>query len=954
MKKMMTAVSAIVAGISMSVLGADAKTSGLKVNRLGRPANVVTPTFSWKMESSRKGAAQTAYRVTVCDAAGAVVWDSGEVKCAMSGAVHYNGPALKPASRYFWTAQVKEETGNWLEPAKSCFNMALDPGVWNASLWIAAPDAPKANAEDKKLQRSAPGTSCFVKTVKNGKAVTAAWWSVAGLGVFEAYVNGSPVSQKLPCGKEVRDALKPGFTHCRKTKYAYTYDVSHLFKKGAGDANVLSAMVSAGWWRDKIVNYMGETSSFRAVLILRYADGSEERVPTDLSWKAAVAGPVLRAAIFDGEYYDARADVSWMINGADDGFKQVVANDEFKGELLPVPGATVVQRCDISLSPKRAYAWNGIDDAAKDRFGKVKIVREYAPDGEIAISKGETLVVDFGQNAAAVPCFKASAKAGTMMTIRPAEMLNDGNGLKNRGNDGPEGSVYRRNLRELCENGAMVQYTFAGNGDECYRPQFTFFGYRYLSITASDDVKIKKLSSVPVTSILAENEVGSLETGVADVNRLISNVKWGQYSNYLSVPTDCPQRNERLGWTADTQVFCEAATYNADVYAFFIKWMRDMRDTQHNDGSFTGVAPLAQYGAERGEQLGWADAGIIVPYTMWKQYGDVQVVNENWESMRRYVALIAKKKFASPVAKSHQWADWLSYEKLETCGGGAYEKGPDGKYHVKPDALTYWQYLGCCYWLWDARMMAEMAKATGRSEAEKEYLAMADSAKAFLREKFVDKDGLLIPLFRDMQTPALFALKLGLLDDKAAETTKKALIQNIKDHGDCLQTGFLGTSILMDTLTYKANAPEVAYTLLLQHKNPSWLYSVDQDATTIWERWNSYRKDTGFGPVGMNSFNHYAYGAVLAWMYGTMAGIQEDTANPGFKHFILAPMPDSRIGHVKASFNSPYGPIVSEWTLGTSDKFKWTFTIPANTTATVVIPGGEAKEYVAGTYTVEK
>jgi alpha-L-rhamnosidase len=946
----------VVFAMSLALHGADAsaRTESLRVNHLPHPANVTVPTFSWKMESARQGAAQTAYRIVVRDAAGAQTWDSGEIKCSLSAAVPYKGPALKPASRYFWEVQVKDEKGEWLAPAKSCFDTALDKAGWTGSAWIAAPDAPKAGPEEKKLQVAAPGTSCFVKSVPNGKAVKAAWWTVSGLGVFEAYVNGEPVSRKLPCGKVVRDALKPGFTHCLKTRYSYTYDVTHLVKTGAADVNVFSAMVSAGWWRDQIVKYMGETSAFRAVLVLRHADGSETRVPTDLSWKAAVAGPVLAAAIFDGERYDARVGTGWMKVGEASGFKQAVGCDEFKGELLPVPGATVVHRCDIRLAPRRAYAWNGVDGAADDRFGKVKIVREYAPDGELALVKGDTLVVDFGQNAAAVPCFKAAAKAGTVLTILPAEMLNDGNGLKSRGNDGPEGSVYRKNLRNLWKNGAVVQYTFAGKGDECYRPQFTFFGYRYMSITATDDVTIKKLSSIPVTSILPGNEVGCLETGVKAVNQLISNVRWGQYSNYLSVPTDCPQRNERLGWTADTQVFCKAATFNADVYAFFIKWMRDMRDTQHADGSFTGVAPLAQYGAENGQQLGWADAGVIVPYNMWRQYGDRRVIDDNWDAMVRYVALIAEKKFASPPATTHQWADWLSYEKLESCGGGAYETGPDGKRRVKADALTYWQYLGCCYWLWDAGMMADMAKATGRAAAEKEYLAMVDSARKFLREKFVAKDGLLLPVFRDMQTPALFALKLGLLDEKAAAATKTALLKNFRDHGDCLQTGFLGTSILMDTLTYDVGAPQMAYTLLLQHKNPSWLYSVDQDATTIWERWNSYRKDTGFGPVGMNSFNHYAYGAVLAWMYGTMAGIQEDKANPGFKHFVLAPSPDSRVGHVKASFDSPYGRIESAWEVGDWDKFTWTFTIPANTTATVKVPGGETREYVAGTYTIVK
>jgi len=951
MTKRLIAVSAAMAG--MCVFAADAKTCSLRVNNLVAPANVTAPTFSWKMESGRRGAAQTAYRITVRDASGAAVWDSGEVKSALSVAVPYKGPGLKPAARYFWEARVKDERGAWLESAGSSFETALDADAWKGALWISVPGAPKAGEAEKKAQLSAPGTSCFVKTVRNGKEIAEAWWSVTGLGVFEAYVNGRPVSRKLPCGREVRDALKPGFTHCRKTKYSYTYDVTRFLEKGEGKTNVFAAMVSAGWWRDQIVKYMGEASAFRAVLVLRHTDGTETRVPTDLSWKAAVAGPVLRAGIFDGERYDARADLSWMQTGKGEGFKQAVANDEFKGELLPVPGAMVVQRDDLRLAPRRAYAWKGVAGEGQDRFGKVKIVREYAPGGEWTLARGETLVVDFGQNAAAVPCFKAAAKKGTVLTVLPAEMLNDDDGLKSRGNDGPEGSAYRKNLRAIWNTGAAVEYTFAGKGDETCRPQFTFFGYRYVSVTATDDVTVKEMFSVPVTSILAENETGSLETGVAAVNRLISNVRWGQYSNYLSVPTDCPQRNERLGWTADTQVFCEAATYNADVYAFFVKWLRDVRDTQHDDGSFTGVAPLAQYGAERGQQFGWADAGVIVPYTMWRQYGDARVVDDCWDAMRRYMALLAEKKFAFPPATEFQWADWLSYEKLESCGGGAFEKGPNGKRRPKDDTLKYWQYLGCCYWLWDSRMMAEMARATGRTSAEKEYLSMADSARAFLREKFVSGDGLLLPVFRDMQTPALFALKLGILDEKAAAATKAALLKNIRDHGDCLQTGFLGTSILMDTITYEAGSPETAYTLLLQHKNPSWLYSVDQDATTIWERWNSYRKDTGFGPVGMNSFNHYAYGAVLAWMYGTMAGIQEDAAQPGFKHFILAPIPDSRVGHVKASFDSPYGRIESEWRVDTWDKFTWTFTIPANTTATVKIPGGAVKEYAAGSYRIE-
>ena len=626
-------------------------------------------------------------------------------------------------------------------------------------------------------------------------------------------------------------------------------------------------------------------------------------------------------------------------------------------------GAPIRHRDDLALEPVEAYVWKGVRDAADDRFGKVHVVRRYRLDEPITIEKGETLVVDFGQNAAAVPCFQAEAAEGTTLTILPAEMLNDDNGLKSRGNDGPEGSVYRQNLRKLWHDGAIAEYTFAGKGIERYRPKFTFYGYRYASLSASDRVKILKLRSVPVTSTPKCVELGRLTTGEKDVNKLISNILWGQYSNYLSVPTDCPQRNERLGWCADTQVFCEAAAYNADVYGFLRKWMRDMRDTQHENGSFPGVAPHAQYGSQASEEIGWSDAGIIVPFTMWRQFGDTSIIDDNWEAMEKYLALTAKNKFDSPRANSHQWADWLSFEDYESAGGGAdktrlsaWETGPDGKRRPRAVTLKYWHFLGGCYWLWDARMMATMAEATGRAEAAARYAKMADEALAYIRANFVDKtDGQLLKEFRANQTPALFAFKLGLLtDEKAKAATKAALLDNIKAHKGCLTTGFLGTSILMDTLTYDVGVPDVAYSLLLQHENPSWLYSVDQGATTIWERWNSYVKATGFGPVGMNSFNHYAYGAVLAWMYGTMAGIREDLQAPGFKHIILAPLPDKRVGHAEACYDSAYGKIASAWRYDSDGKWTWTFTIPANTTATVTVPGGETKEYVSGTYTIVK
>ena len=785
--------------------------------------------------------------------------------------------------------------------------------------WISVPDAPVYRGPVNNGSRAADGTSWFARSFTNAGEVVSAKWTVSGLGVFEAFVNGERVGD---------DFLKPGFTHCRKTKYSFSYDVTKLLKRGVGEKNVLAAEVSAGWWRDKIVTpshndssrgFAGDRSAFLGDLEVTYEDGSVAHVATDAeNWTCGVAGAVTHAAIFDGEEFDARIKDPVLGEGLS---QKPVVNTEFKGEVLPTHGAEVTLRRDLAITR-----------------------------GPYSLKKGEAVLVDFGQNAAFVPEFLFSARRGTVLTALFGEMLNDAD-CGERGCDGPKGSLYRANLR-VPDKGMRLVYTFAGGGAEEYMPRFTFFGYRYLSLTATDDVEIDSVVSIPVTSIRRDMELGRIETGVKDLNRLIANVYWGQFSNYLSVPTDCPQRNERLGWSGDTQVFAEAGAFAADTSLFLRKWMRDMRDSQHEDGSFPGVAPTAQYG-DGGHRLGWADAGVIVPWTVWRMFGDAAIVNENWDAMTKYMSLLERDRYESQESMTRQWADWLSFEKLETWSGAAYETEPDGRRRVRADALEYWKYLGLSYWLWDARMMAEMATATGRSGEAGKYAETAERAFGILREKFISKeDGMLVPLFRDMQTPALFALKSGLLKGDAKDRTVAALRKNIADHGDCLQTGFLGTSIIMDVLT-ECGASDVAYTLLLQHKNPSWLYSVDQGATTVWERWNSYSKADGFGPVAMNSFNHYAYGAVLAWMYKTVAGIAPDPSAPGFRRIIMAPKPDRRLGFVKAEYKSAAGLIKSAWRYE-GDEWIWEFTVPEGATASVTLPGeSEPKDYPSGTYRCE-
>jgi len=823
----------------------------------------------------------------------------------------------------------------------------LPADAWQQSCWISAADAPTVDGivTDDNF-RAADGASWFVTDITNPKEVVGAKWMTTGLGIYEIYVNGQLVGEEI---------LKPGFTYWSKTRRSFTYDITGGMDLKAGACNQLSAQLTPGWWADKIITpggnqgMYGRKPAFRAVLELTFADGSTQLYGTNLQdWKAGVAGPVKHAAIYDGEVYDARIkpgyDTPELLSAPEE-------NQEFAGEILPTCGAEVYLRNDIALNPVRAYLWSGVENASDEAFGKVIITHEYQQGETMTVKPGETLVVDFGQNAAAVPSFAFKAKEGTTLTCLPAELLNDGNGAHSRGMDGPEGSVHRLNLR-IPDNGIRLDYTFAQNdGLVSYHPTRTFFGYRFVSITATDVVEIASLQSVPVSSITENLETGTIVTGNEDVNKLIQNTLWGQRSNYLSVPTDCPQRNERLGWTADTQVYTETGTFFANTCAFFHKWTRDLRDSQSPLGAFPGVAPWGQYGttADNMMRLGWADAGIIVPWTVWKQFADNAIIDENWDAMEKFMRHINDTRYDHTALAAengnYQWADWLSYEPLESCGGGAFSGGKR-----LPDAIAYWNYLGACYWIIDASMMRDMAKASGRNADE--YAKMVEQAQDYARSTFLNGDGTFkTKIFNTMQTPALFAMRTQLVDGEALENMKTRLRENFAAHGNCLQTGFLGTSILMPTLTENGMA-DIAYELLLQRKNPSWLYSIDNGATTIWERWNSYMKENGMGPKGMNSFNHYAYGCVCQWLWENVAGIKADTAQPGFRHIIMSPLPDKRLGSMKAEYRSAAGTIVSEWSYE-GDEWIWNFTIPQGATATVTLPGAdEAKEYEAGSYTV--
>ena len=824
---------------------------------------------------------------------------------------------------------------------------ALSAQAWDASEWISARDAQVITGRvgAPETSRAADGASWFVTNVSDEREVVKATWMTSALGVYELYVNGKAVGSEF---------LKPGFTHYKKTKYSFTYDVTDAIGRKSGADNQFAAAVTPGWWADRIVTpnkhngMVGKKPAFRSVLELKFADGSTRLVGTDtLSWKSGVAGPVTHAGIFDGEEYDARIPEGYLT--ADKlGIPEV--NREFPGEIIPSAGAEVYLREDLTLDPVKAYTWSGTEGKSPEAYGKVLIKREFAGGRNITLEPGDTLVVDFGQNASAIPFFEFKADEGVVLTCLPGELLNDGNGALSRGMDGPEGSVHRTNLR-ISDYGMRLMYTFGPEkGYVAYHPHFSFFGYRYISVTATGKVMIRSVRSVPVSSITADMETGKLTTGFAPINQLISNTWWGQLSNYLSVPTYCPKRKERLGRKAYTQVFMETGAFFANTSSFFHKWMRDMRDSQTETGAFLAVAPIAM-GGRNPMRFGWSDAGIIVPWTVWKQFADVKIIDENWDVMCRYMQHVAETKYTFEALQketgNQQYADWLSYEPLETSSRAAFI--PDVSPRTpKPETIEYWDYMGACYWAMDALMMRDMALATGRDAALWEQ--MHSEATKYLKERFLDDEGEFeTDILNTMQTPALFALKCNLVEGEAREEMTERLRENFAAHGNCLQTGFLGTSILMQTLTENGMA-DIAWDLLFQRKNPSWLYSVDNGATTIWERWNSYTLESGMGPKGMNSFNHYAYGCVCQWIWETAAGISADVANPGFRHIILKPLPDKRLGFIDAEYRSAAGLVRSAWKYQ-GDSWVWDFTIPEGTTASVYLPGSEeAENYTSGTY----
>ncbi len=826
------------------------------------------PRLSWRLDDERKGTRQTARRIIAASSperldAKPDLWDSGIIKSDQSLDIIYGGRALKSRARVFWRAQVWDHERNpsaWSNTA--FFEMGLLRKTdWKAS-WIGRP------LEGHEGSQPAP----FLRREFNLKSgLSHARVYVTARGLFELRINGQRVGE---------DYFTPGWTDFNKRLPYRVYDVKEYLQPGA---NAIGAILGDGWyagylaWRNNR-NLYGDQLSLCAQIEFEYFDGTSEKLITDSSWKTAF-GPIIASDIYHGETYDARREIpGWDAAGFDDA--AWAASSEFS------PPKAIISAC-------RNYP--------------VRRQEEIHPIAQTEPRFG-VHVFDLGQNMVGWARIKARGSEGQRITIRYAEMLNS------------DGTLYTANLRSAR---CIDHYICRGGAEEVFEPRFTFHGFRYIELTGLSE----KPSLQDVTGIVLHSEIPS--TGFFScsddlINRLQSNILWGQKGNFLEVPTDCPQRDERLGWTGDAQVFIPTAAFNRDVAAFFTKWCIDLEDAQFKDGAFTHVAPNV-LGNGRGAAA-WADAGVICPWTIYRAYGDCAILARHYTAMLRWVEW-RRKNSKNLICSSACFGDWLA---IIPPGGNSTPR----------------DLIATAYFARTTDIVAKIASRLGKKADAKKYAALARQVKDAFNREFVSTNG---RIMGDSQTAYLLALGFDLLPTAKQAYALERLVTDLERNDWHLSTGFVGTPLLAPVLS-RFGRTDIAYRLLLQKTYPSWLCPIiEGDATTMWERWNSFTKKDGFGNADMNSFNHYAYGAIGEWLYETVAGISPDTNAPGYKHSIIRPQPGEGLAWARGKLLTRYGVLACEWKIK-KGRFSANVIIPPNTTATIILPGLKTQKVAAGMY----
>lgn len=748
-----------------------------------------------------------------------------------------------------WRATDEEPTGDWQ-------SAGYDDTAWPAAKVLA----PWGSGPWGKVRVAySPAAQLRGEFRLGGKRVARARLDATALGLYEVFLNGRRVGE---------DRLAPGWTDYHKRVQYQTYDVTGLL--GRGD-NALGVTLAAGWYAGNIgwfgPHQYGDRPAVLAQLEVTFTDGSTRRVVSGTDWRAAT-GPVTAADLMAGEEYDARLETpGWTRAGFD-------ATGWLPADRVDKVTAALVAEVD----------------------GPCRVERELTAR-EVTEPQPGVFVFDLGQNMVGTVRLEVTGRAGTAVRLRHAEVLN------------PDGTIYTANLRTAR---ATDTYTLKGGGPETYEPRFTFHGFRYVEVTGYPG---KPPLSAVTGRVIHTSAPFTMDfaTDVPMLNQLHSNITWGQRGNFLSIPTDTPARDERLGWTGDINVFAPTAAYTMESARFLTKWLHDLRDDQASDGAFTNVAPyLADVGTGA---AGWGDAGVTVPWALYEAYGDVRVLEQSWASMLRWLEYLEAHS-TGLLRPADGYGDWLNIE----------DETPK-------------DVIGTAYFAHSADLVARTADALGKDPAP--YRTLFGRVRDAFRAAYVSAGG---KVKGDTQTAYVLALSMDLLADADRAPAADRLVALIEAKDWHLSTGFLGTPRLLPVLTDTGHT-DVAYRLLTQRTFPSWGYQIDRGATTMWERWDSIRPDGSFQDAGMNSFNHYAYGSVGAWMYANIAGIAPGA--PGFRKVVVRPRPGGGVTEAEGRFDSLFGPVTTRWKAD-GDSFRLRVCLPANTTAEVWIPARDRKQVEHG------